>query len=305
MDNFLLLPRALAATLSDAGFAALVGIALVRLWLGQRVFLDLQVKLRRTSLTCAALLLFTLCGQALLATASMIGSTDPAAIRLQLWAVLTETHAGRNLIAQGCVVLLLLLLLALRRNRDTAPDAWLILGLVTLLAAIRSASGHASSEGDFTLREFVQFVHLTSIAVWAGNVIIAGLLALPALLRERLTEAIAQLMRRLSSTVTIALAFVVLSGIYNAWHGLGGSLHPLANTQWGYLLDAKLLLIVAALAMGFLNRRLLRRNPVLTLTEAGSLTTMLLAEAVVMLLILTVSAFLANSPPADMSSMSM
>jgi putative copper resistance protein D len=305
MDNFLLLPRALAATLSDAVFAALVGIALVRLWLGQQVFLELQEKQRRVSLACAALLLLALCGQAVLATASMIGSTDPAAVRLQLGAVLTETHTGRNLIAQGCVAILLLPLLTLRRSRDTAADAWTLLALVTLLAAVRSASGHASSEGDFTLREFVQFVHLASIAAWAGSVIIAGLLALPTLLRERLTDTIGQLMRRLSSTVTIALAFVVLSGVYNAWHGLGGSLHPLANTQWGYLLDAKLVLVLAALAMGFLNRRLLRRNQTLTLKEAASLTTMMLAETVVMLLILTVSAFLANSAPADMSGMSM
>jgi putative copper resistance protein D len=305
MDNFLLLPRALAATLSDAGFAALVGIALARLWLGQQVLAELRVKLRRVSLACAALLLLALCGQVLLATASMIGTTDPSAVRLQIGAVLTETHAGRNLIAQSCAVFLLMLLLVLRRGRDTRADVWMLLGLVTLLAAIRAGSGHAASEGDFTLREYVQFVHLASIAVWAGSVIVAGLLALPALLRERLTEAIGQLMRRLSSSVTVALLFVVLSGVYNAWHGLGGSIKPLAGTQWGYLLDAKMVLVLVALAMGLLNRRVLRRNPTLTLSEAGSLTTMMLAEAVVMLLILTVSAFLANSPPADMSTMSM
>jgi putative copper resistance protein D len=305
MDNFLILPRALAATLSDAGFAALVGMALARLWLGRQSSAELRTRLQSVSLLCVALLLFALCAQALLATASMIGSTDPAAIRLQMWAVLTETHAGRNLIAQSSVVLLLMLLLALRRGHDTIPDRCLSLALLTLLAVGRAASGHPAADGDFTLPEYVQFVHLASIAIWAGGVIVAGLLVLPALLRERLTEVMGSFLRRLSSSVTVALLFVVLSGTYNAWHGLGGSIHPLANTQWGYLLDAKLVLVLAAVVMGYLNRRMLRRNPTLTLKEAASLTTMLLAEAVVMLLILTVSAFLANSPPADMSTMPM
>jgi putative copper resistance protein D len=298
MENFLLLPRALAAALSDACFAALVGISLVRLWLGQEGLVELRAKLQRVSLACAGLLLLALGGQVFLATASMIGSTDLAAVRVQIGAVLTETHAGRNLIAQSCIVFALMLLLALRRGRDATADRWLSLALLVLLAAVRAASGHPASDGDFTLREYVQFVHLASIAVWAGGVIVAGLIVMPALLGERLADLMGAFLRRLSSAVTVALVFVVLSGVYNAWRGLGGSLHSLASTQWGNLLDAKMVLVLAALAMGFLNRRMLRRNPSLTLQEAGSLTTMLLAEAVVMLLILAVSAFLANSPPA-------
>jgi putative copper resistance protein D len=298
MDNYLLLPRALAATLSDGSFAALFGIVLAGLWLTRQRPTALRTTLQRVSLACAALLLLALCGQAFLVTASMIGSMDPAAVRLQIRAVLTETHAGRNLIAQTCVVFPLMASLAFRRMHTTSAHPWLLLTLATLLAAVRAASGHPASDGDFTLPEYMQFLHLTSIAVWSGSVIVAGLLVLPSLLRDRDHDAIGQFLRKLSGTVTAALLFVILSGVYNAWHGLGGSLRPLAGTQWGYLLDAKLVLVLAALALGFLNRRTLRRNPALSLKLAASLTTMLLTEAVVMLLILTVSAFLANSPPA-------
>jgi copper resistance protein D len=98
-------------------------------------------------------------------------------------------------------------------------------------------------------------------ALWAGSVIVAGIIVLPGMLRRLDIDRIAPFTRKLSRAVTVGLSLIVLSGIYNSYRGLGGSLTPLAGTQWGKVLDLKL--------------------------------------ALIMLLILTVSAWLANSPPAN------
>jgi len=301
MDNYLFLPRALAAAFYDAAFASALGLVLAKLWLARDAEPALHTRFRRTTFLCATSILLALCAQSYLTTATMIGASALADVRLQLATVLTDTHAGRNILACTALVLVFLLALTSPRRAQSGTDTWITLGLLTTLAAVRAASGHAAADGDFTLPEYVQFAHLISIAIWAGSVIAAGLIVLPTLNpTDTLTFT-----RKLSRTVTVALLFILLSGIYNSYRGLGGSLKPLATTQWGYLLDAKLALVLIALAMGALNRRTLQTNSTLTPQLSIRLTAVLRVEAIVMLLILILSAFLANSPPANMGDMPM
>jgi len=299
MDNYLFLPRSAAAALTDTAFALAFGIALLGLWLPQTGTPSLTSSLRRSLRISSLIMLLALPVQMYLAAAAMIGSTDLDRVRGLFTTVVGDTHAGRNLLLQSALIVLLLATLRI----TTKP--WPLLTALLLLAAARAASGHAASEGDFTLRELVQWVHLASIATWAGGVMAAGLVAVPTLLREQQQQPARTLMRRLSTTVTIALPLIILSGLYNAYHGLAGSLAPLRNTQWGGLLDAKTLLVFAALIFGAMNRRILRPQADFTQPQAKRLARLLRAEAILMLIILTLSAFLANSPPADMSGMAM
>ena len=52
-------------------------------------------------------------------------------------------------------------------------------GIALAITAYRTALGHAVSDGDFTLREFAQHLHLSSIAIWGGGVVIARLVVVP------------------------------------------------------------------------------------------------------------------------------
>jgi putative copper resistance protein D len=300
MDNFLFLPRSLAAALYDAAFAAAFGFVLANLWLQPEGDATVSARLRHGTRLSAVAMLLAVAAQAYLTTATMVGSAALAEVRGQLWTVLTGTHAGRNLLAAIALLLISLPALALRTRAQSRAQTWIALGLLTTLAAVRAASGHAAADGDLTLPEYIQCIHLTSIAIWSGGVIAAGLIVLPAFERARNSAEITAFTRKLSRTVTIALVCIVLSGVYNAYRGLAGSLKPLATTQWGALLDAKLALVFIALAMGATNRRILQTGSALTPQQSARLTRTLRAEAVVMLLILAVSAFLANSPPADM-----
>ena len=169
-------------------------------------------------------MLVGLCAQALLATATMIGSASFAAVRMQFVDVMTGTHAGRALLCNGVVSLLLLAMVPVRRLWNSRIGTAFLLTVFATLAATRAATGHPAADGDFTLPELVQFVHLASIAIWSGGVIAAGFFVLPELLRMQQIEAVAQFGRRLSNTVTVAVLLIVLTGLYNSYRGLGGSL---------------------------------------------------------------------------------
>ena len=170
MDNFLFLPRALVSALFDISFAAALGTLLARLWLSPEAS-PLAESLRCILVKCAAAMLLLLAIQTWLLTASMIGSASFATVRAQLGEVLCSTHAGRVLIPQAALTLLLLLTAALRRiaTKSRTLGVYAALTLIAALICARAASGHAAAQGDFALPELVQFFHLSSIAIWAGG----------------------------------------------------------------------------------------------------------------------------------------
>jgi putative copper resistance protein D len=299
MENFLFLPRSVAAALFDAAFAGASGLVVARLWLASDSGAKLAAGLQRRAVFCACAMLVALSAQALLSTATMIGSAGFGVIRGQFADVLTGTHAGRALLCNGGIALLLLVMVSLPRMWQSRGGTAFLLALLATLAATRAATGHPAADGDFTLPELMQFVHLASIAIWSGGVIAAGFFVLPELLRAEQGETMSKFAWRLSQTVTIALALIVLTGVYNSYRGLGGALGPLVGTQWGRLLDIKIVLVCVALAMGAFNRRALRASRSLSAVQARRVAVVLRMEAVVMLIILTVSALLANSPPAS------
>lgn len=299
MDNFLFVQRSLAAALYDAAFASALGLVMVSVWLPCNLEDSLGYKLWRRVALCSTAIFVALSAQTYLLAATMTGSSDLSVVRTQYAEVMTSTHAGRVLLCNGALSLIFIAMISVRRWWRAKSGKFSLLMVLIILAAIRAATGHASADGDFTLPELVQFVHLLSIAIWSGGVIATGFFVLPELLRLQQTIAAESLMPRLSQTVTIALLLVALTGAYNSYRGLGASLRPLVHTQWGDLLDIKIALVCVAISMGAYNRRTLRTHRGETLLAASRLAFMLRAEAVVMLIILGASACLANSPPAN------
>lgn len=297
MENFLLLPRALATTLFDAGFAGACGALLASIWLGAEAEGKLRRILQNILTACALAMLLTLPLQLWLLTAMMLGTSSFPEVRVQLMGVLTGTHAGKALLPDFAIVLMLFLLSlvhVLMRRRIGIFLGFMLIGILTLL---RSATGHAAADGDFTIREILQFLHLLSIAVWSGGVILAGLFVLPCLLRFGHIESIANFGRRLSRASTVAVSLVILSGIYNAWRGLDASMSPLLHSQWGGLLMLKNALVLCALGLGVTNHFQLKKQQSLPFIEAIRFATRMRIEAFVMLSILIVTGWLANSPP--------
>jgi putative copper resistance protein D len=288
--------RIFAAALSDVAYAALVGVLLNRLWLGRSVICDrrLCICLR----ACSVILLVDIPLQFALLSASMIGDTSWA----DAWHAIpdvADTHSGRVMMASVCLVPFLLAFTFFSNSLKKRRNILIGLALFLALIACRAPIGHSASDGDFTLREGIPFLHLSSIATWGGGILVAGLITIPQLAPVE-PDSLEQFGRNLSRTVTIALSIVILSGIYNSWKELGGSLSPLPHSVWGRMLLLKLSFVLIALGHGVRVRVLLRKHQPWTQSRTTIMKRWVRVEAFFMLLILVCSAWLANLPPAHM-----
>jgi copper resistance protein D len=291
--------RICAAAAFDVAYAASAGTLLNRLWLGGSITSAGERRLRHWLTACSLLMLVAIPTQLLLLSASMTGDLSWKLAWSSLPDVLT-THAGHTLTVSFCFVPFLLVSSVFSFAFSRRAGTWTGIALVLGMTLYRAALGHAASDGDFTLRELVQFLHLSSIATWGGGVAIAGLVAVPQLAATAKSEEVIQFVRRLSYTVTIALIVVVLSGIYNSWKGLGGSLAPLPHTAWGKMLIVKTCIVLLTFFHGSRVRLLLQEKRSVLPGRVAFIQRWLRVEAFLMIFILIVSAWLANLPPADM-----
>ena len=218
----------------------------------------------------------------------------PVAALAAVGGIVADTAFGRAwAIATLALVSALALAGAFRYRR--LPRRTLAL-LLVIVAVAHASAGHAGANGFGWLVPALA-VHVLATGLWAGGVFAAAL----TVLRGK-PDAVdgARYATRLSTLATWALAGVVLTGAAIAWHGLGGSLTPLApvsELSWGVMLDAKLALVAVAIALGGFNRlAVMPRLP-------GSLprfARVLRVEAVVLLAALAAAAWLANGEPPAM-----
>ncbi|MGO4211977.1 copper resistance D family protein [Terriglobus sp. 2YAB30_2] len=227
--------------------------------------------------------------QLVVLTAGMTGAASFAELTPQFRDVLA-THAGWILLPQAIaagVTAAAALIPSPRRLRLTSVGVSLL-----ALSFFRAASGHAASDGNYSLRELAQWIHLVATSVWAGGVIVSARV-LASFRDTRLQHANGE---RLSMQSATAIVFILLSGIWNTWLGVDGDIQGALHTRWALLLGVKLLFVFAALALGAINRRTLQQPP--TDQAMRRLCATLRVEAVLMLVILLLSAWLGSVAPA-------
>jgi putative copper resistance protein D len=295
MNETLMGISVLATALFDWSLALATGALLAGYWLRGRPALAARVPRVRSA---ASLMAIALVAQFYLMVAMMTGQSGFAEV-LRAAPLVATTHAGKIALATlGVSALLLLadLLQSLRR-----PAVFTV--LVALLLALHSATGHAAVDGDFTVAELLQLLHLAGMALWTGGVIVSGLFVVPRLIAKSergMRECIdAAYLQSLSRVSTYAVAVVLLSGVWKGWtgldHQLGGLLHP----GWGRILLTKLLLVTVALVLGALHRRWIhRREQAWTRQQTRTLRTTLRVEAVCLTLVLVLSAWLGSVDPS-------
>jgi putative copper resistance protein D len=103
-----------------------------------------------------------------------------------------------------------------------------------------------------------------------------------------------------SNVSLVAVGFVILSGIFNAVRGSGGSLLAIESSSWGHVLILKLTLVGLALVLGGLNRFLalprLRRTA--STMDAHTFVNVLYLEALALIGVFVAAAVLSHSVPA-------
>jgi putative copper resistance protein D len=243
--------------------------------------------------------------QAALATGRPGAALEPGA----WWNLLTRSQFGSVwLVRLGGITLLGAFMLLAEREHSAAD--WLALRVEGIVLAAVGAgaiawAGHAAAvEPGGALALGVDALHVVAAGAWFG-----ALPPLALLVRRAATVAgadarpIAVLaMRRFSALALVLMTVVPLTGIYNAWVHVGG-IAPLVGTTYGWLLSAKVLLLVAVAALAVRNRRRLLPalsgdGPTVGRPAMARLARFMAWEAGLAVLIVAITAGLGLTPPA-------
>ncbi len=150
--------------------------------------------------------------------------------------------------------------------------------LTGLLSVVTfSVSGHASAASLPGVFVPVGVVHFSAVAVWVGSFFSATVV--------RTEEGVA----RLSVLGTVAMPVAVVTGAVQSWHLLGG-VSDVFDTNYGNLLFTKVFIIGACLLIGLQLRRRLKSGQ-------STVTRMLTVEAVLLAIVIAVTAFMVGTSP--------
>jgi len=303
-DDPLWLAQTAFAALADLAFACALGALLLNGWLSREQAFAAVSPARHGWRRAArggpiAAIVLILCSfvSLWLQSAAMSGAPIPQA-GASLWLVATGTHAGIGW-SVALVGGVLLLLAASGASLSMARIGTAVLAAL-IVAAGKSAIGHAADAGAFSLAEGVQTLHLLATAAW-GGIVIAGAFVLPALDTSVARAVLIRTVARMSKAASIAVALVILTGVFNGWRGVGGSLAALTASVWGHVLVVKLALVAAALAFGALNRwsALPRLQRSASTMDAHTVINVMRIEAVMMAGVFVAAAVLSHSVPGS------
>ena len=193
---------------------------------------------------------------------------------------LTQTNLGKSMFFQ--MIGLAILTLALPLIKRVIPLVILTgIALLSLIAPIFQS--HAASNGSHSLAIGALVTHVVALSLWVGG--LAGILLIPK--DERITA-----LHRFSVLALWAAIAVVFSGVATAWTRLNNA--SAWNTQYAYVVIAKVILTIALFAMGYANRKALASRDEMRLQE---LLRLISVEAMVMTAVVLMGSWLSQIQP--------
>ena len=214
------------------------------------------------------------------------------------------------------LILALLLVWSKREAERTPKSAWLaVAGSAAGLAVTPALGGHAAAGPDAAgaaVGAVVGVVHFSAAAVWFGGLVLLGTCLLP-----RADVGLLGAVARFSSVAFTAMVVIVVTGMVQGWRQVG-SLQALGHTAYGRLLVVKvaaflLLIAVAGQSRALVRRKLTarvligapdRRGPGAALPgltddarSLWSLRRLVLAEVIIAIVVLAVTALLGIATP--------
>jgi putative copper resistance protein D len=167
------------------------------------------------------------------------------------WTMATSTHLG----LAWCVGSAGLAAAAASSLARGGRNPWPTMAALAVFWYTRSMASHAASEGDFSMRLLADWAHLGLVSLWVGAVIVSGGVILRTAGDPTAADTRARIayVTSLSDAATIALAGIVITGLYAAWRNLHG-IGDLVGNPYGEALTAKLLLVAVAALLGAFNR---------------------------------------------------
>ena len=188
----------------------------------------------------------------LIARAMMISGRPFSALQMVLPSVITRTYFGPVLAVRFSLVILLGLLLIPQKydKGKRMPEGILLLALCFTTSLL----GHAGSQGTFTIRVFIDTVHLIAISCWIGGLLFL-ILSLPKQLvdESNKTVLLADAIARFSTIATTSVGILIATGVVNSFFQID-SMGRILTTAYGKVLVLKWGFLLPMLLLGFINK---------------------------------------------------
>jgi copper transport protein len=236
------------------------------------------------------------------------------------WTAVTDTRFGDVWLARSSLLAFVLIVLVLGRhtyarvfdhNRPLPWAWWGLLAMTLLIPATTSLNSHAAASADYAeLWGSLDWLHLTAGGLWVGGLVqLTAVAPLAASGCDDRSRFLASIVPRFSALALPAVATIVATGVLQLRHQLGG-ITEVTESDYGYLLLAKVVLLLPLLALGAFNLAVVRRNFTAIARTSASSRTRISAwerrfrgavgiEVAFLIAILVVTAVLTtNSPPS-------
>ena len=184
---------------------------------------------------------------------------------------------------------------------------WVGVLLTVALLATPGLAGHAGNTRPIPLNIVTDTLHVLAASVWMGGLVMLLAAAFPATREledgERL-RVMAPVVARFSDMALIAVAVLVATGIYRSWVEVR-ALRALTEASYGLVLLAKLATFLPILALGAINNRWTKprihqaaQHDEASPRPLATLRRLVALEVALGVVVLGVTAFLVNLPPA-------
>ena len=199
-------------------------------------------------------------------------------------------------------------------GRASPPSAWIAGATFVFVAGLLltpGLSGHAGSTAPSAVNLTADAVHLVAAAAWIGGLVVLLVAAFPsvrALPKHKGVVALAPVVARFSNMAVVAVGSIVATGLYASWLQVR-AVRALTGAAYGLVLLAKLAVFLPLVVLGAVNNRWtkprIERAASQESSSSGALATLrrlVGVEVALALVVLALTAFLVNLPPARLEA---
>jgi putative copper resistance protein D len=170
--------------------------------------------------------------------------------------VIFSTHFGHVwLIRIMALFLWLILLKTGGLCRDSRWFLFQMLAVGLVVSMTESAAGHAADDGDFSIREIMDSLHLIAASAWGGGLFVLSCVILPKIARSHKFAAplIAGVAGRFSRIAGFSIGILIITAVYNGIVNVG-SVEALLLAPYGRIIAVKTYLFLLLICLGAFNR---------------------------------------------------
>jgi len=254
------------AAMAVARFAVFLGVTIL---IGAAGFLAIVWRKGRVDRAARAVV-WGAWGVALVATLAGFALQGPyvaneglaKAIDPNLWSQVWDTRFGHVWLLRAAILLVLIPLLRMLMPRGPAAEhplpAWwpAVAGVLgVLLAATPALAGHASTGRWVPAAVPADALHVASVGLWLGGLVMLGVV----LLRRSDEETLRVVVPRYSAYALVAVSLIVLSGAFQTIRQVD-RIGAFTDTDYGRLLLIKLIVFVGLLGVAAFSRDVVNRR---------------------------------------------